>query len=196
LQRTFNYSCILLAAGESVRMGVNKILLPFRGRTIIEHISELFDFPEIRDRLIVTGHLADAIKKMPAFSGWRIIINPRPQEGMGLSLKMGLEKIHPASQGVFIAHGDMPLVRKDTMAQLMYAFTPGSILLPRYRAQRGHPVLIDKSLAEQCLWLDHDRPLKEMIYQNESSIKYVDVDDAGILADMDTPEDYEKIKNL
>lgn len=189
-------SCVLLAAGESRRFGTNKLLLPFRGTNIISCALNIFNLPEITERVVVTGNHADDVMAGVSDQNVKWALNPHPEMETGSSLRIGLQNISKDSDAVFIAHGDMPLVRRETVSAMLRMFKRDSIVIPRHQNRKGHPVLLDRRIADQCLDPLPEIPLRHVIRSHEDKIIFLDTGDEGVLTDIDTQEDYNRIKNI
>ncbi len=188
-------SCVLLAAGESRRFGTNKLLLPFRGTNVISCALNVYDRPEIAERVVVTGNHTDDVMAGVNDPYVKWVINPHPEMETGSSLRIGLQNVSEDFHAVIIAHGDMPLVRRETVSAMLRMFQRDSIVIPRHQNRKGHPVLLDRRIADKCLDPIPEIPLRHVIRLHESKIIYLDTDDEGVLTDIDTWEDYNRIIN-
>jgi len=112
---------------------------------------------------------------------------------MAGSVRLGLRQIDPASTGVLICLADHPLVSSETIKELVnvHLSVPDSILIPVYKGGRGHPTLFPRKTIEDIYSVE---TLRDLIASRSGSVRAVDVDDEGVILDMDTPEDYERIK--
>ena len=187
-----NVSAILLAAGLSKRMGAKKQLLPIQGRPAITRCIESLRDSQVADVVIVVnpegGDIVEATKKFPV----RVAVNELPGSDMAASVKAGMACIDNDATGVLICLCDHPLVRPDTIGSMISAHIqkPDAIIIPRYRGRKGHPTLFPRSVLED---LGKVATLRDVIGQHSTKISLLDVDDEGIVLDMDTPEDYQKI---
>ena len=186
-------SALILAAGESRRMGQPKMLLPWGSVTIIEHVVSIFLKAGIADVVVVTGGAAEqverALEKLPV----RVIFNRNYAAGEMLSsLQAGLKDMPEGAQAALIALGDQPQVREETVRALCDAFREMSagLIVPSFRMKRGHPWLLARPLWAGILALEPPQSPRDFLNAHASKIRYVSLESSTILADLDTPEDY------
>lgn len=180
--------CVMLAAGESTRMGQWKMTLPFSGSTITE--TSVRNALEVCGRvLLVTGYRADDLEAL--FEGNPRVLTLRNKNyarGMFSSIQTGVRAV--ASDGFFLALGDMPLVPPPIYRYLL-TFTGQDAVIPKYHGKKGHPVLFSGRAKNFLLSLPPEDTLRTVIAAYPSLA--VPVDDRGVLADIDTPEDYSSL---
>lgn len=190
---TFHVSVILLAAGRSQRMGSSKPLLPLGEKLIIHHCLDNLLAAELTDITVVTRQ--DSVQIFDAISSYTVrnIINPDSQSDMAGSIRCGLADLNPKTTGLLITLVDHPLVQPSTLRKLheYHLNSPNSILLPVYHHKRGHPALFPVSLIKDIFKLP---TLRDIVRNNRSTIREVEVDDRGVILDTDTPEDYKKLQ--
>lgn len=136
-------SGILLAGGEATRMGKPKLLLPWRNTTIIEHVVDTYLKSDISELIVVVGANPDNIKSALAQKPVLMVENHHYHEGMGTSIRRGVEAASRKAEGYLIGLGDQPLISADTIDQLITYFIkerPG-IVVCTYKGKTGHPVL-------------------------------------------------------
>ena len=185
---------IILAAGQSKRMGQNKMLLPFAGSTVIQTIVSEVAATSARDVVVVTGYesekIAAALQGYPA----RCVFNPDyAQSEMIVSIQAGLRVINDHLQAALIVLGDQPRIRHDLVQRIIAACEPETLIVPSYQHQRGHPILIDRALWADILALPSTATLRDFIRSHEDRIRYVEIDSDSVLRDMDTPADYQEL---
>jgi molybdenum cofactor cytidylyltransferase len=177
--------CVMLAAGESSRMGESKLLLPFGGKTLIE-CSVDGALGACGRVILVTGHEAKELEKL--FSGRsavELVHNPEYRKGMFTSIQVGVEQVQ--SERFFIALGDMPLVGKGLYRELLrYRDVPA--VIPKYRGKKGHPVLLSKRVKDIIAKLGTDKTLRDALAKVETLA--VPVKNRYILLDIDEQQDY------
>ncbi|MCM3387057.1 nucleotidyltransferase family protein [Ureibacillus chungkukjangi] len=187
---------IILAAGQSVRMGKPKLLLPYLNRPLIHYPVSLaveMDFT----RIIVVGgeHIQQLQSELSEFSNRITIIhNSEYEKGMSFSLKAGITAIENELDSVLIFLGDQPYASKDVVQKLIREFKQSrnsKIVRPRYGMQPGHPILFDKSLFSKFHALCGDEGGKSIIKAKEEKLLYVDFENTKLNLDIDTPQDYE-----
>jgi molybdenum cofactor cytidylyltransferase len=190
---------IILAAGASSRMGSPKALLDYRGETFIERLIRIFS--RVCDPVIVVlGYHADRIA--PVIAGKAIVvINPAPERGQLSSMQTGLAALPKDADGFLFLPVDCPAVEESTVERVAREFErrePGILLVvPQFTAKHGHPVCADRQLANEFLALPSDGQARDVVHAHVAHTRYVDVDDPGILRDVDDPDSYRQmVKSL
>jgi molybdenum cofactor cytidylyltransferase len=186
-------SAILLAAGESKRMGEPKQLMPLGKHTLLEQaIDNLLNSP-VDETIVVVGHKAEEITRAIATKPVKIMFNPNYQQGMSTSIVAGLILVDPASQAVMLALGDQPLVESRTINQLIDAFNSHGkgIAVPTHRGKRGHPIIFNIKYKAELLELEGDIGGREIIKNHPDDVLEVAVDSTGVITDINTQEDYQ-----
>lgn len=181
---------IILAAGESRRMGRAKAFLPFRGGTFLSTLAGTFE-QFCSPVIAVFGFDGDAAARN---SPDRVIpvINREYRSGMLTSLQAGLRAIDlQVIDRVLFTLVDHPAVSAETVAALVA--TEADIVIPRLNGKRGHPVLMRAALASEYLDEPGDAKVRDAIDRHADRILYVDVDDPGIRDDVDDPAVYEAL---
>ena len=183
---------VILAAGASSRMGTPKALLKVGGKTFIARLVELYS--EFCDPVVVVlGYHAAKIGAALAGTPAKVLENPDPARGMLSSLQCGLDALPDGLDAFLFTPCDYPAVRRDTVAKLVHAKW-GKIRMPRHNGRQGHPVLCLWPLRAQFLRVDPARDTaKDVVNMYRYSTCRIDVEDAGTVTDIDTPEDYQKL---
>jgi molybdenum cofactor cytidylyltransferase len=187
-------SAILLGAGESRRMGVNKLSLPWGSRTIFENSLHSLLRSEVDEVIIVIN------KKMKAFGiplrdpRIRVLTNPHYKKGMSTSIRRGLRAIRPNTRGILIALGDQPYLKPRTVNALIHAFNRkrGEIIVPSYRGRRGHPVIFDRSYKDELSKLRGDTGARAILERYPEKVFKVRTKSQAVVKDIDLWEDYVK----
>lgn len=184
---------VILAAGFSSRTGVFKMELLLEGKTLIEHtIDSMVDF--CSRVIVVGGHKIERIIDITKnYASVQVVLNPHYRTGMFSSVTAGVR--HVKAKWFFFTPGDYPLVKKTTYQDLLDARStspPENIFIPVWRGRKGHPILINGCLVKELLKEPTDSNLRKFIKRNGFTL--VEVDDDGILVDIDTLEDYERAK--
>jgi molybdenum cofactor cytidylyltransferase len=180
-------AAILLAAGQSRRMGAFKPLLPFGDKTVIESCLDYLH--GIQNVVVVLGHRADEIRGLIKHA--TIAINPDPNSEMGASIAVGIRALHRTTKAVIIALVDHPAVPANVVSTLIEAWNSGAkIVIPTWQDRGGHPVLIDLSFRSELLALDQSGGLRELLKRHGAQVKRLPVDSPFVARDMDTWDDY------
>jgi molybdenum cofactor cytidylyltransferase len=182
---------IILAAGESQRMGYPKPLLKIGGRTFIEQVA-LTMLAVVPRLVIVLGAHRDRVRSaIPHDTRIAIVENPNYSRGQLSSLKVGLGAIQPDASGVLVHLGDHPLVRVETFRSIVdyYDRADTPILIARYEGHRGHPVIFDRAVFGELLSGPEEEGARHVVNADPSRVAYADLDDPGINLDLDTPAD-------
>jgi len=189
------YAAIITAAGLSSRMGAFKPLLDLGGMPVVCRTVSSYASAGVSDVTVVVGHRADEIRA--ALDHWPVAIieNPRYAEsGMFESVKLGLESLGDGYEGVFVTPVDIPLVLPQTIRSLMEA--NASIAMPRFRGRTGHPVLLRQAALPSVFAHDGSNGLKGAFGQSGCVQLAIEVDDAGVVLDADTPEEFALLEEL
>lgn len=183
---------IILAAGESKRMKFPKMLLPFRGTTIIEQAIENVINSQVDETLVVLGSGSDDIQKL--IEKWPVkhCYNEDYKQGMLSSVKCGFRFLPRYFEAALVFPGDQPMISPETTDRLISAFrTSGKgIVIPVFENKRGHPLLISRRYREEIELLDPEQGLKGLALKNSHDVLEVETGTADILKDIDTEEDY------
>ena len=191
-------TAIILAAGYSSRMGAFKPLLPFGNSTVLEQVIALFRRAGIEDIRVVVGHCATELLPLLGTLNVRPLLNERYHEGMFSSVVAAAESLDAATDAFLLLPVDIPLVRPGTIELLLrrYQQSTAGILYPTFRGTRGNPPLISASYREKILSWDGSGGLNGLLVNHEADSATVECGDEGVLLDMDTPEDCERLRNM
>jgi molybdenum cofactor cytidylyltransferase len=191
-------SGILLAAGESRRMGSPKALLRYQGQTFIERICATFLAAQVDELVVVLGAHAEVLgSAVPHHPAVRTVINTRYFQGQLSSLMAGIGALSSASKAAVVNLVDHPLVTVETIRALIASFraAPLPILIASYQGRRGHPVLFSSLVYGEILAAPLDQGAKVVVRKDPTRVRVIECDDPGILADIDTPEEYARYIN-
>lgn len=185
-------SAILLAAGESKRMGKPKLLLPFGDSTIVEQAINSLLNSKINELIIVVGYRAEELVGKIAKKPVKIVVNRQYQQGISTSIIAGLKTVDKDTRGIMIALGDQPLVDSRTIDRLIEEFQKHDrgIIIPVCQGRRGHPVIFPIKYEEELLQLEGDVGGKQIVKDHPDEVLEVAVNCEGILIDIDTVGTY------
>jgi molybdenum cofactor cytidylyltransferase len=184
---------VVLAAGESRRMGTQKLLLPFRETTVVEAVVRTALASRVGRALAVLGADRDAIRAKLEPCGVDIAINEDFARGMLSSVQAGFRALPADAEAAVVMLGDQPFLPARVIDAVVRAYEESrkGIVIPVHKGRRGHPVLVDLKYRDEVLGLDPADGLRQLIRAHPDDILEVEVGCADILRDMDTPEDYE-----
>jgi molybdenum cofactor cytidylyltransferase len=190
---------LVLAAGRSSRMGRAKAALPLGHQTFLTRIVATFLDAGVDDVVVVVGHEADVILQSFAGSALpaRFTVNHEYDRGQLSSLLAGLAVIdRPGVVAALVTLVDVPLVRVSTVRAVLdrYRLTHAPIVRPTSGDRHGHPFVLDRSLFDALRAADPSGGAKPIVRAHASPAGNVDVEDEGAFTDIDTPEDYQKLR--
>lgn len=187
---------IVLAAGGSVRMGQPKQLLPVGGQPMVRLVTEAVVSADLAQVVVVIGAHAQAVRAALAGLPLEIVLNDAWADGLSSSVRAGLRALHPETQAALLVLGDQPALTTDLLRVLVdrYLATEAPIVAPYYQGQRGNPVLFDRALFAELSAVEGDRGGRALIDRYREQVARVDVQDASVIIDVDSPQDYEGIR--
>jgi molybdenum cofactor cytidylyltransferase len=192
--KSIRFDGILLAAGESRRMGYPKPLLEISGRTFLAILAEAM-LTAVDRLIVVVGAHADAVRgAVPDDPRIFVVENHRYLRGQLSSIKAAIGRVDPGAAGVMVHLADHPMVRGATFAALIEEFRSSRkpIVIARYRGRRGHPVLFARAMLAELSEAPEDQGARVVVAADPERVAYVETDDPGVLADLDTPEDLDR----
>jgi len=185
---------ILLAAGESKRMGTQKLLLPWQESTVVGHIADQFLHSQADHISVITGH--DQVAVHQALDGCPVSLvhNPDASRGMLSSVRCGLRALPEHCDTVLVALGDQPHITSNLIDELIRVFVQSHrrILVPCFEGQRGHPLLFRRQYAGEIATRFDGVGLRGLLYAHPEEVYAYPVSQASVLSDMDFPEDYRR----
>jgi molybdenum cofactor cytidylyltransferase len=186
-------SAIVLAAGESRRMGRPKQLLRLGERTLLDLALDNVRKSSVAEIILVLGSWAAEIQQQVSTQDVKIVVNSAYQEGMASSLRAGIGAVDPRAHAVLIVLADQPCLRSTTLDRLIdhHRSTRPQIVIPTYKGFRGNPVLLDRSVFSEVMEIRGDIGCRAIFGGHTENISKVEVDDPGILLDVDTSKDFE-----
>jgi molybdenum cofactor cytidylyltransferase len=188
-------AAIVAAAGLSLRMGSCKQLLDLGGKSVLARCLETLLAGGIREVVVVVGVKGEPVAAEAGGFPVRVVVNGDPAGDMASSVRVGRAALSMEAGGVIITPCDYPMVLPATVAHLLeaHAEEPDLIVIPTHCGRRGHPLLIPRLVLEE---LQGDLTLRDLVRFDPNRLRCIEVDDPGILIDMDTPEDYRRLCSL
>ncbi len=185
-------SAILLGAGESRRMRVDKLSLPWGRKTVLDRCFETLLRSEVQELVVVLGIRNERIKNLFQGRKIKVVVNPYSNRGMSTSIRRGLQIIRPSCHGILIALGDQPLLKTRTINVLIHAFEKekAGIIVPSFQGRRGHPVIFHRRYKKELLDLRGDVGGRSIIERYPEDVRVVPVKSIGVVKDVDTWQDY------
>ncbi len=186
-------AAVVPAAGRSRRMGREKVLLPFGRSTSLETILEtLAGAGVVRTVVVLRPDLVEAARRVRR-AGARVIVNPDPDGEMMESIRLGLAAFSPdaAISAFFVWPADHPAVAPGTIAALVAAADAARAWIPSWKGRRGHPALVGDALRGDVLAVPGGKGLRELWRARADAVSELPVEDPGVVANVDTPEQYE-----
>ena len=191
------FSAILLAAGESRRMGaVNKLALPVAGEPLLRRTAETLLRAGLQEIVVVIGHEQETARGLLRGLPLVIVCNDNYAEGQMTSVHCGMGALQQACDAVLICLADQPLLEVDDLQQLVDAFSccPTSVLVPTYRGERGNPIVLAYEHRQQILAGDRSLGCKRLIKKHPELVTAVEMDNDHLVFDLDTPEAYQRLQ--
>jgi molybdenum cofactor cytidylyltransferase len=182
---------IVPAAGLSLRMGREKILLPAGGTSILERVLATLAAAGVADRVAVLRPDLPEAAEAARRAGASVIVNPRPKEEMLVSIRLGIAGLPTDVHAFYVWPADHPAVLTPTLARLAASAARDKIVLPVHHGRRGHPALVGAGLIESIGAIPPGEGLRHLWRSRPKALIEVPVEDSGVLVDLDTPEDYE-----
>jgi molybdenum cofactor cytidylyltransferase len=192
-------AAIILAAGKSTRMGEAKQLLRLGESTVLEQTLEKVRRAGLDEIVLVLGSDAETIRQHLAISSaadLKVVVNQNYELGMASSLRMGLSAIDGRIDAALVVLADQPFIRPETFVRIVdeYRSSNAQIVIPQYKGVRGNPVLLDRSVFAEVVALEGDIGCRAIFGSHLEGIVKAEVDDEGILLDIDNKDDYERLR--
>ena len=185
---------VVLAAGLSRRMGTQKLLLPFGGKTVVAHIVDQILASAVDEVHIVVGHEGRRVSRELSNRPVSVVTNPDYESGMLSSVRCGLAALGQECRAVLVALGDQPSVTSKLIDRMVQSFaaTQKQILVPFYDGRRGHPVLFSQAYRDEILTQYDNVGLRGFLRAHPDEVFELSVSSSAVLSDMDCPEDYQR----
>lgn len=185
-------NAIVLAAGESRRMGKPKPLLRFGEKTFLEQIISVLRLSDVDRITVVLGADARTIQRSIDLSGTDIVINKDYRKGQLSSLIAGLKNAPSQTDAILVCLVDNPFITATIVNRIVATFreTNSPIVVPVFNGKRGHPVLFSRSLFKELINAPAEEGARHVVYSNEDKVVEIRTSDGNIVVGIDTPEDY------
>lgn len=187
---------LLPAAGASRRMGRPKLLLPFGDGTLVGSVVAALRGGGVEEIVLVTAPEDEDLRAWARDAGVAVAVNPDPDRGMLSTIQEGVAALGRTDILLLVTPADLPNLRAETVALLLRRMreTGAPLALPTHHGKRGHPLAIAPKLIPEIGTLDPAIGLKQLRDRHEAELLEVEVGDAGVVEDVDTPEDYARVK--
>ena len=189
---------VILAAGESSRMGRDKALLDWRGQSFLEATLGLLA-PHTQLSVVVAGKNAEALKPIVYAKAGFLTVNPRPELGQFSSLQIGLQEVlNRGRDAAVVALVDRPPCESSTVERLLDEFAEAHLkgqwaVVPEYGGKHGHPFVVGREMIEAFLRAPATSSAREVEHALPQRILYLPVTDPLVAVNVDTPEDYARL---
>ncbi len=186
-----NISAVILAAGKSIRMGQQKMLMPWGNTTVLGKVIETLQAAEVKNITLVTNSTT-ALQ----ITNYKLPITLNDGGEMLVSIQLGLQAQKPSAEATLICLGDQPQVEERSVRSVCDAFRQNRsrIVVPSYQMRRGHPWLVTRELWDEVLQMRAPESMRDFLNAHKNDILYVEYDSPSILQDIDNPADYLKYK--
>jgi molybdenum cofactor cytidylyltransferase len=183
---------VVLAAGESARMGKPKPLLRFGDRTFLEQMIAVLQDAHLDRITVVLGAEADAIKRAVDLSGVNAVVNSNYRDGQLSSLLVGLENVSAEAEAILLCLVDNPFITSEMVDRVVRTFseTNAPVVIPTFQGKRGHPSLFARSMFEQLRHAPPEEGARHVVYANEDKIVEVEIPERAVVVGINTPDDY------
>ena len=193
-----SFAGVILAAGASSRMGRDKALLPWRDGTFLSVAIRALQ-PATELVIVVAGANAASLEPIADANAAFMAINPNPQLGQFSSLQAGLQDVlNRGRDAAIVTLVDRPPAEIETIEHLKTVFLSSDdqawAVVPEYQGKHGHPFVIGREMIEAFLRAPAGSSAREVEHANQPHIRYVPVSDPLVVANVDTPEDFEKLR--
>jgi len=198
MARSPSFAGVILAAGESSRMGSDKALLPWGAGTFLSGAIEMLK-PHVELVIVVAGKNANALAPIVNSYAARLTENHHPEHGQFSSLQVGLQTVlNQGRDAAIIALVDRPPANTRTVAHLKQEFLRAVsedkwAVVPEHDARHGHPIIVGREMIEHFLRAPAQSTARDVEHAHQQRIVYVHVADANVVANVDTPEQYQNL---
>jgi molybdenum cofactor cytidylyltransferase len=193
-----SFAGVILAAGASSRMGRDKALLPWRDGTFLSATIRALQ-PATELVIVVAGANAVSLEPIADSQAAFLAVNPNPQQGQFSSLLVGLQDVlNRGRDAAVLTLVDRPPAEVETIEQIKAAFLSSDeqiwAAVPEYQGRHGHPIVIGREMIEAFLRAPVHSTARDVEHANQQHILYLPVNDPLVVANVDTPEDFERLR--
>jgi molybdenum cofactor cytidylyltransferase len=184
-------AAVILAAGESRRMGQPKALLPYRGRAFLEHLIGVAHHPRIGLTRVVLGAGAEEIRERLKLDPASVVINPDWEKGQLSSIQAALRSLPQGlTEGALLCLVDHPLISADLVDSLIKQFDSSGkpIIIPTCHGKRGHPVIFRSTLYDELLAAPLDLGARAVVWAHSADVLEVPTDEEGVILNLNDPD--------
>lgn len=189
-------AAVILSGGASERMGSPKALVPFQGKTFLEHLLEITKHPSIGVRRVVLGAHAEPIAREVHLAADEIVINDNWAAGQLSSIQAALRSLPEGTEGILLCLVDHPLVTANLVSELLEKFqaTHAPVVLPVYERRRGHPVIFSAEVYEELLHAPADKGARAVVWAHRGKVVEVPTYEEGCVLNLNDPETLQRAK--
>ena len=189
-------AAVILSGGSSERMGSPKALVPFQGKTFLEHLLEITKHRSIGVRRVVLGAHAEPIAKEVHLAADEIVINEDWEAGQLSSIQAALRSLPEGTEGMLLCLIDHPLVTENLVAELIEKFraSHAPIVLPVYEGRRGHPVIFSAAVYDDLLNAPTDKGARAVVWAHRGKVVELPTHEEGCVLNLNDPETLQRAK--
>ena len=196
-------AAVILAAGESRRMGTPKALLPFPAdaaqtegiKTFLEHLTKIARHPRIGLRRVVLGAHAEEIRSRTQLAPADVVVNEAWATGQLSSIQAAIRSLPNGTEGVVLFLVDQPLITAGLIGELVGQFyaSKKQIVIPTYNGKRGHPVIFASSLYDELLAAPEEQGARAVVWRHAKDVLEVPTDEEGVVLNLNDPETLKRV---
>jgi molybdenum cofactor cytidylyltransferase len=189
-------AAVILSGGASERMGSPKALVPFQGKTFLEHLLQITKHPSIGVRRVVLGAHAEPIAKEVHLSADEIVINDNWEAGQLSSIQAALRSLPEGTEGILLCLVDHPLITANLISELIEKFqaSRAPVVVPVYDGRRGHPVIFSAEVYEELLHAPADKGARAVVWAHRGKVAEVYTHEEGCVLNLNDPETLQRAK--
>jgi molybdenum cofactor cytidylyltransferase len=189
-------AAVILSGGASERMGSPKALVPFQGKTFLEHLLEITKHPSIGVRRVVLGAHAEPIAREVHLAADEIVINEDWAAGQLSSIQAALRSLPEGTEGILLCLVDHPLVTANLISELLEKFraSRAPVVVPVYEGRRGHPVIFSAKVYEELLHASADKGARAVVWAHRGQVLEVPTHEEGCVLNLNDPETLQRAR--